>query len=197
MPGLLPLWKGDRRILGRAITVTISAEENFPFGRKENVEWWRHVEAGPEPQVVVAQVLGRDPGAGAACGVLTASILKALGCEAFLTDGFVRDADEIAQSGLLVAARGVTLRHGNPHVVRFGEPVEVLGMRVAPGDIVLAGAEGALAFPAGWISDLPNMIQEVEGRVGPMLAFCRGKRRSAGQIAAAMAEHMPPARTAH
>jgi regulator of RNase E activity RraA len=195
LPGLAPLWKGDGRIAGRAVTVVMSVDEGFPHGRKENAEWWRHVEAAPEPKVVVAQVLGANSAAGAVSGVLTANILRALGCQGFVTDGYVRDADEIARAGLLTAARGVTLRHGNPHVVRFGEPVEVLGMKVAPGDAVLAGGEGALAFPAAWLSELPSRIREVEARVGPVLEFCRGKRRTAAQIAEAIAKHMPPAGT--
>jgi regulator of RNase E activity RraA len=136
-------------------------------------------------------VLSKEPGAGAACGVLTAHVLQALGCGGFLTDGYVRDADQAAEAGLLVASRGVTLRHGTPHVVRFGEPVEVFGMRVAPGDVVTAGHEGALAFPADWLEELPARIREVEARVGPVLAYCRRSRRSAGEIAAAIEKHMP------
>ena len=131
-----------------------------------------------------------QPGTGAACGVLTAHVLKALGCDGLLTDGYVRDAEQTAALGLLVASRGVTLRHGTPHVVRFGEPVEVFGMKVSPGDIVTAGREGALSFPAAWMSDLPARIREVETRVGPVLEYCRQGRRTAKEIAAVVEKHM-------
>jgi regulator of RNase E activity RraA len=197
LPGLTPLWRQGaerRRIAGRAVTVTLCAEEGFPFGRRENVEWWRHIERQPGPKVIVAQMLGPasgvkgDPGAGAACGILSASVYVSLGCAGFITDGYVRDAAQMESAGLLVAARGATLRHGVPHVVRFDEPVKVCGMDVQPGDMVLADAEGALAFPAEWMSELPGRLRQAEARVNPVLEFCRGGRRTADEIAQRIAE---------
>lgn len=97
-----------------------------------------------------------------------------------------------ASSGLLVASRGATLRHGVPHVVHYGRPVELFGMKVAPGDFVLAGSAGALAFPASWLADIPATLREVEARVNPVLAFCRAERRSAAEIQQAITQYMPP-----
>jgi 4-hydroxy-4-methyl-2-oxoglutarate aldolase len=191
LPGVAAQWEGDRRMAGHAVTVTLSTDEGFPHGRKDNQEWWHYVQAQPGPKVVVARLLSREPGTGAACGVLSAHVLKSLGCDGFLTDGYVRDAAQMAACGLLVASRGVTLRHGTPHVVRFGDPVEVFGMPVAPGDFVMAGKEGALAFPAAWLADLPARIREVNARVEPVLDYCRGKRRTAAEIAAVIARYMP------
>jgi regulator of RNase E activity RraA len=191
LPGIVAHWPAGRHLAGLAIPVTLSTDEGFPHGKIENADWWRHVEAQPGPKVVVAQVLSAAPGTGAACGVLSAHVLKALGCSGFLTDGYVRDVDQMAALGFLGASRGATVRHGVPHVVRFGEPVDVFGMKVAPGDFVLAGSEGALAFPAGWVDDLPAKLREVEARVNPVLAFCRGGRRSATEIQQAIARYMP------
>jgi regulator of RNase E activity RraA len=184
LPGLTPLWTGPERVAGYAVTVTMSTEEGFPQGRKENREWWRYAESRPGPKVVVARVVDGATGQGAACGVLSAHVLKSLGCAGFLTDGYVRDVEPMQKVGLAVAARGATLRHGNPHVVRFGEPVEIFGMKVATGDFVMAGREGAIAIPAGWLSELPAKVEEVRARVEPVLEFCRGRQRTADEIAA-------------
>lgn len=184
LPGLRPLWEGTERVSGYAVTVTLSTEEGFPHGKKENVEWWRYVESRPGPKVVVAQVLDGESGQGAACGVLSAHVLRSLGCGGFLTDGYVRDVEQMRSAGLMVGARGATLRHGNPHVVRFGGPVEVFGMKVSTGDFVIAGGEGAISIPAGWLAELPAKRAEVQARVEPVLKFCRGEKRSADEIAA-------------
>jgi regulator of RNase E activity RraA len=186
LPGLAALWEGPGRVSGYAVTVTMSTQDGFPYGRKENIEWWRYVESRPGPKVVVAQVLDGESGQGAACGVLSAHVLRSLGCAGFLTDGYVRDVEQMRSAGLMVAARGATLRHGNPHVVRFGGPVEVFGMKVSTGDFVMAGGEGAIAFPAGWLAELPPRFDEVQARVEPVLKFCRGQRRAADEIAALM-----------
>lgn len=196
LPGIVPHWSGRRRMAGFAIPVLISTEANSPHGRRENQDWWRHVEQQPEPKVIVAQCLDTDPGAGAACGILSAHVLAALGCNGFLTDGYVRDTEQLGGSGLLVASRGSTLRHGAPHIVRFGEPVRVFGMEVRPGDLVLADADGAVAFPSSWLEQLPRKMREVQDRVNPVLAFCRGRRRRADEIASAIERYMPRAAAA-
>jgi len=159
LPGLLSSWEGPERVSGYAVTVTLSTEDDFPHGEKENIEWWRYVESRPGPKVVVAQVLDGASGQGAACGVLTAHVLRSLGCAGFVTDGYVRDVEAMRITGLKVAARGATFRHGNPHVVRFGEPVEIFGMKVSTGDLVNAGLEGAISIPAGWLAELPALSQ--------------------------------------
>lgn len=186
LPGMRALWEETGRIAGYAVTVTMSTQDGFPHGRKENVEWWRYVESRPGPKVVVAQVLDGETGQGAACGVLSAHVLRSLGCAGFVTDGYVRDVEQMTSAGLKIAARGATLRHGNPHVVRFGGVVELFGMRVSTGDCVIAGSEGTIAFPAGWLAELPAKLNEVEARVEPVLKFCRGGKRSADEIAAVL-----------
>lgn len=184
-PGLRPLWSGGRRLAGYAVTMTMSVDESAGAVKPGSEEWWRFVESRPGPKVVVAQVRG-DRTAGAACGVLTASILRSLGCAGFVTNGYVRDAARMAEAGLLVAAAGPTLLHGAPVVVDFGKPVEIYGMRVATGDAVLADAEGVISCEAGWLAELPQRVKEVNARLDPVIAFCRGGRRSANEIIEAM-----------
>lgn len=190
LPGLIPQWHGAKRITGYAVPVTLCTDEGFPFGRRENLEWWRYLEAQPEPRVIVAQVLSREQGSGAACGVLSAHIYRSIGCHGFITDGYVRDVEQIEKSGLLLAARGATLRHGVPHVVKFGQPVHVFGMQVSAKDVVAAGEEGALTFPASWLPEIPSKIREVAASVNKMIRFCHNPH-TAGDIAAAQAQAMP------
>jgi len=184
-PGLRALWSDGQRLAGYAVTMTMSVDESAGAEKSRNEEWWKFVESRPGPKVVVAQVRG-DRTAGAACGVLTANVLRSLGCAGFVTDGYVRDAARMAEVGLLVAAAGPTLLHGAPVVVEFGKPVEIYGMRVATGQAVLADAEGVISCEAEWMAELPQRIKEVNARVDPVIAFCRGGRRSANEIIEAM-----------
>jgi regulator of RNase E activity RraA len=180
LPGLQQF---GARIAGAAIPVTVSTDSSGP--RRQNVDWWKHVEKVAGPKIVVAKDVSSQPGTGAVCGRLTAAILRALGCAGFITDGYVSDTADFAPFAAFAA--GLTLRHGDPHIVGWGEPVVIAGMQVSPGDLVVAGAEGAIAFPPAWLSELPAALDAVEQRIQPVLKFCRSGRANAEGIAELLA----------
>jgi regulator of RNase E activity RraA len=68
-----------------------------------------------------------------------------------ISDGFVRDVDEIDEVGLPVWAAGVTPVSGRSRLeaVAINGPVDVRGVQVHPGDVVVADASGIAFVPAG------------------------------------------------
>jgi 4-hydroxy-4-methyl-2-oxoglutarate aldolase len=77
-------------------------------------------------------------------GELLATQAKVAGVAALLVDAAVRDLEELREVGLPIWARYVRVRGAekrSPGVV--GEPVEVAGARIRPGDILVLAAEGA------------------------------------------------------
>ena len=63
-----------------------------------------------------------------------------------ITDGSVRDLPQLAE-GFQVLADRVGPSHAFVHVVDFGKPVSVAGMRVRDGDLIHADQHGAVVIP--------------------------------------------------
>jgi 4-hydroxy-4-methyl-2-oxoglutarate aldolase len=114
-------------------------------------------------------VAAADGHAGCAVtGDLLLGMARNRGAAGFVTDGCVRDLAGIRQVGLPAWAMGVT--PNSPHrngPGTVGHPVTVAGVRVCPGDVVLADADGVVVVPrerlAEVVARLPA-IREAEAR---------------------------------
>src|SRR3989441_10708736 len=113
-------------LVGYAVTALIRAEPAPVAGhRASTFAWWDYVLSIPAPRVVVVHDLDDPRGQGAQWGEVQANILKALGCAGVLTDGSVRDLDEVRALGFQFAAAHVPVSHAYVHMVDFGLPVKV------------------------------------------------------------------------
>ncbi len=73
---------------------------------------------------------------------------KAFGVAAVITDGPMRDLEEIRETGIQYYSTGVTPSHGPLMLRAVNIPVTVGGMTVTPGDFVHMDEHGAIKFPA-------------------------------------------------
>ncbi len=71
---------------------------------------------------------------------------RALGCVGTITDGAVRDIDEMTDAGFKALARRLCVGHAFVHPVRWGCEVEVFGTKVSPGDLIHADKHGFLVI---------------------------------------------------
>ena len=108
--------------------------------------YYAYIDAGPKPSVVVIQDLDAQRGYGAYWGEVNSSIHMGFGCVGVITDGGVRDLPDIAPGFQMLAGR-VIPSHAYVHVVDFGRPVDVAGMRVRDGDLIHADQHGAVVIP--------------------------------------------------
>jgi 4-hydroxy-4-methyl-2-oxoglutarate aldolase len=102
-----------------------------------------------------------------------ANISKALGCSAYLTNGAVRDLAGIQATGFQVFAGNTAVSHAYAHIVEFGEPVGIGGLRVKPGDLLLGDQHGVLGIPVSIASELPRVAAEILGMERELIDFCR------------------------
>jgi 4-hydroxy-4-methyl-2-oxoglutarate aldolase len=128
----------------------------------DHIEWWRHVETIPAPRIVVLEDCGDRPGFGASLGEVHARICRALGCVVCMTNGAVRDLEAIEGLGFQVFARSVSVSHAYAHIVDFGNPVEIGGLQVQPGDILHADRHGILSLPLEMIERLPSIAEQIQ-----------------------------------
>jgi regulator of RNase E activity RraA len=128
----------------------------------DHIEWWRYLETVPAPRVVVLQDIDNQPGFGALFGEVHARICLALGCVAYITNGAVRDLQAIEPLGLQVFAGHVSVSHAYAHIVDFGEPIEIGGLKIKPGDIFHGDRNGIVSVPAQLADKLPAMAEQLQ-----------------------------------
>src|SRR5436190_21194083 len=147
-------------IVGYARTAMIRSREPSPSGdpRATRIAYYEYVEKGPRPSIVAIQDIdGTDRGIGAFWGEVQTNIHLALGCLGVVTDGSVRDIDQVAK-GFFVLAGSIMPSHVHADIADFDGPVTVAGMLVAPGDILHADRHGAVVIPADIAAKIPEAV---------------------------------------
>src|SRR5206468_12993659 len=87
-------------IVGFAATATIMAEQPGEGTRKASrPEYWDYLAGVPAPRIAVIQDLDQPPAVGSFWGEVNANIHRALGCAGTITNGGVRDLDEVREIG--------------------------------------------------------------------------------------------------
>ncbi|UCE46631.1 MAG: RraA family protein [Phycisphaerales bacterium] len=128
--------------------VTVVAEPSNVEHRKKNPNAWsqyrRYVGSVPGPKIVVVQDLDKPRVFGSFWGEVNSGIHKALGCIGTITDGAIRDLDEMCTVGFKAIARRLCVGHAYSHPVHWNCEVEVFGRTVKPGDLIHADKHGFL-----------------------------------------------------
>lgn len=187
------LFKHASPMLGYAVTGRIRTSappiaSSLPPPRQlrfaDHTDWWNHVLSIPAPRVVVMQDVDRSPGIGSFMGGVHASICQALGCVGYVTNGAVRDLEAVERMGFHLFAGHVSVSHAYAHVFSFGEPVEVGGLHIRPGDLVHGDRHGVQTVPwsvAEQVAARAAVIREKERLVTD---FCRSPEFSVQKLRA-------------
>lgn len=157
--GVFPL-PGAGKIVGTAKTLRFvpNREDLFQrYGTGHNMQK-RAFDAVGEGEVMVIEANG-DPGAGTLGDVL-ATRARARGAAGIITDGAVRDHDEVAVVGIPVYSNGAhPAVLGRRHVpwdmdltIRCG------GATVQPGDVIVADSDGAVVVPPQLAADIVDDV---------------------------------------
>ncbi len=155
-------------MVGYARTATIRAQvpDARPADEANQVRmgYYEYVsEGGPQPSVMVIHDLDEAQGFGAWWGEVNSNVHRGLGCAGCVTDGSIRDLDELAE-GFQLLARQVGPSHAHVHLVDYGTPVSVAGMDVADGDLIHADQHGAVVVPANVAADIKKAADGIARR---------------------------------
>jgi regulator of RNase E activity RraA len=136
-------------MVGYAVTVII--EPGNPEHKIANPGAWSQYRAyiaeAPGPKIVVVQDLDKPQVLGSFWGEVNSNIHKALGCVGTITDGAIRDLDEMTNAGFKALARRMCVGHAHVRPVRWNCEVEVFGCTITPGQLIHADRHGFLAIP--------------------------------------------------
>ena len=84
-----------------------------------------------------------------------------LGAVAYVTDGAVRDAEEVRALGFHYFAGGTSASHGIIRYRQIGAPVAIDGLLVHTGDLIHADVNGIITIPLDVAEKLPAEIEKV------------------------------------
>lgn len=169
------IFREHQPIAGYAVTARIRSASPPIEGHGysyQRTDWWTHILSVPAPRVVVMEDLDDPPGIGAFVGEVNANILQALACEGLVTNGGVRDLNEVRPTGFQMFAGNVSVSHAYAHILDFGGPVKVGGLVIRAGDLVHGDCHGVQTIPLEIASRVPAVANKIIERRKRLIRVC-------------------------
>jgi regulator of RNase E activity RraA len=178
-------------VVGNACTATIMTEKGASgMGDRVPYRHWKRVTEMPLPRLVVVQDMDQPPARYAWWGEVNGNIHKALGCAGLVTNGGVRDLDEVRGLGFHFFAAEVVVAHGYAHLVDHDIPVKIGGIWVRPGDVLHADRHGVLRIPVETVRELPAAAAEVAAKESRILRLCQSSEFTVERLRDIFAESL-------
>jgi regulator of RNase E activity RraA len=167
--GILPLWPGCQKIVGRAMTMKLVPEGSASpvLGTLEAI-----VAADPGDVLVIDQGGRLDVNSFGGIAAFTAVKYGLVGT---VIDGVTRDVDEMQALGFAAYARGVIQQSIRNRCAFAGHSIEVqlAGCPVHRGDLLMGDDNGVVIIPQSRIAEVLHIAQqcaETEEKVKDMIA---------------------------
>jgi 4-hydroxy-4-methyl-2-oxoglutarate aldolase len=167
--GILPLWPGCQKIVGRAMTMKL-----VPEGSASPVLGTLEAIVAAQPGDVLVIDHGGRMDVNSFGGVATFTAVQ-YGLVGAVIDGVTRDVDEMKGLGFAAYARGVIQQSIRNRCAFAGHSLEVqlAGCTVHRGDLVMGDDNGVVIVPQGHIFEALKIAQEcaeTEEKVKDMIA---------------------------
>ena len=135
--GIKEVWTPIPRIAGKAYTVKCPPGDNLML----HAAIYR---AEPGTVIVVESDIDYAVSGGNVC-----AIAQKRGIAGFIVDGVIRDVAEVREAKFPIFARGIMPKPGVKQTLgTLNKPINCGGVKVNPGDIVVADEEGIAVIPA-------------------------------------------------
>jgi len=163
----------DRPMVGYAATARVSgAHPGDPESGVRLIRYYDHVREMADPTIAVIQDIDADQFA-SFWGEVQATTHMALGTVGTIVDGTVRDLKEASALGFYFFSTRIGVSHGYVHVESFGQPVDILGLTVRPGDLLHADMHGITQIPHEIAAQLAEACRATAIAELEMLDPCR------------------------
>lgn len=168
-------------MVGYAVTVVIEPSDPDHVGSNPNVwsEYRRYIASVSSPKIVIVQDLDKPNHVGSFWGEVNANVHRSLGCVGTITDGAIRDLDEMNNVGFKALASRLCVGHAYSTPVKWGCEVEVFGCRIEPGNMIHADKHGFLVIPPEDESELLEAVQFMD--TNECNTIIRAARENAGK----------------
>jgi 4-hydroxy-4-methyl-2-oxoglutarate aldolase len=153
----------------------------------DRIDWWNYVASLPEPRVMVLQDGDHEPGVGAFVGEIHAAIGLALNCVGCVTNGAVRDLPAVEALGFQLYASHISVSHAYAHIIEFGEPVEIDGLKISSSDLLHGDRHGVISIPQSIAAEIPETASNIRQEELELVEFCRSADFSLRELSKHMA----------
>lgn len=152
--GIREMWPRIPRLAGPAYPVSCPAGDNLMLHTA--------IYRATPGSVIVVQAGDVDY---AMAGGNVCAIAQRRGIAGFVIDGVIRDIAEVREAQFPVFARGLMPIPGRKRQLgQLNQPVVCGGVRVSPGDIVVADEEGIVVIPAAQQGEIWQVAQQRSDR---------------------------------
>lgn len=172
-------------MVGYAVTARLRSGEPPVHGGTfhDRSDLWNNLLQYPSPRILVLQDMDDPPGRGAFIGDVHASIVKALGCIGYVTNGAVRELPAVLKEQIQMFAGSVVVSHAYAHIFDVGAPITVGGLEVSPGDLLHGDQHGILHIPLEIAASIPPVAEQMEQSEQKVIDFCRSSSFSVSKLA--------------
>lgn len=132
----------------------------------------------PEPRIIVIEDIDSPDCLGAFWGEVQTNIHQNLGCIGSVTNGGVRDLDEVRFMKFQLFARRAIPSHAYVHLVDVGKPVTIGGLTIKTGDIIHGDPHGVTRIPVEVAAEIPAAVKKIEEKEQSIIRYCRSSEFS-------------------
>jgi len=154
----------------------------------DRTDWWDYILSLPFPRVIVVQDVATRVGLGSFLGEVHMNVLKALGCIGAVTNGSVRDLPAAQKLGFQLFSGSTAVSHAYVHIVEFGTPVEIAGLKIKSGDLLHGDVHGFQTIPFDHAAEIPAIAARIKEKEEPIIELCQSAEFSLDKLRAAIAK---------
>jgi regulator of RNase E activity RraA len=154
--------------VGYAVTCTADSTTESRCDERGLLRLWEAVEQAPKPAIIVIKDIGPERSRSCHMGEVMATTAKALGAVGCVSDGGLRDVNEVRVLGFHYFCPGFVVSHGNPVICDVDVPVAIEGLSVQPGDLLHGDVNGLVTIPdnvADRVAEEALRVREYEREV--------------------------------
>src|SRR4051794_18169670 len=171
-------------LLGYAVTGVMGPREVGEKGWRQGwLDYTQAIEDSPNPALCVIEDSPLWPMQGALVGEVMATCMQALGARGCITNGAVRDLEQVRAMGFQYHASGVIVSHGQVKFHSVGQPVRLGRLQVRPGDLLHADLHGVVVVPFEIADQIPAAAQAILGREAEIMETAKASGFKAADLA--------------
>jgi len=167
-------------VVGYAVTLRLHGANPPMEGGSyvDRTDWWDELAQSLAPRIVVIEDADHHPGTAAFVGETHAAILQAMDCVAVVTNGAVRDLDQVERLGFQMFSGTISVSHAYAHVANVDSTVRVAGLSIAPGDLLHGDRNGVVRIPIVEAARIVEISKKLRSCEKEILRFCQSDRFS-------------------
>jgi len=176
-------------VVGFAVPSEVTTNDPDSHEDIDWVQYYTKLQASPGPKIAVMKDVDMlYPGRSAVFGDGMSTLHQACGCVGAICDGVIRDLDGIKKVGFPIWGTGEVSGHGRFVVKAFNVPVTAGGLRICPGDLIMADAGGAVKIPLAIADKVAERAMNIRGKEARIFEYFRSADFKASEMGIKQAE---------